>query len=80
MNQDDQIKKDVQSRSHCTDVFEEYVTTLKRQHGIIRNATSDPPLFDPGISVSHYQIISSNDNEHFFVDHGTTSEKRSIDY
>jgi hypothetical protein len=56
MNQDDQIKKDVQSRSHCTDVFEEYVTTLKRQHGIVRNATSDPPLFDPGISVSHNLI------------------------
>jgi hypothetical protein len=35
------------------DNFEEYVTTLKRQHGIIQKAASDVPIFDPGITVSH---------------------------
>jgi hypothetical protein len=40
------------------DIFEEYITTLKRQHGVIRNAASDPPMFDPGVSVSHHQILS----------------------
>ena len=43
-------------RSHCIDIFDEYVTSLTRQYGVIRNATSDPPNFDPGISVSYTRI------------------------
>jgi hypothetical protein len=72
-DQDENLKKYIQSRSHCLDIFEEYITTLKRQHGIIRNAASDPPIFDPGVSVSHHQTISSNDYEYILLDNRTTN-------
>lgn len=52
-DQDQNLENYILSRVHCLDIFEEYVTSLKRQHGIIRNAVSDPPIFDPGVSVSH---------------------------
>jgi hypothetical protein len=53
VDQDEQLKNYIHSRTHCLDNFEAYINTLKRQHGIIRNAASDLPTFDPGISVNH---------------------------
>ncbi|CAF4162241.1 unnamed protein product, partial [Adineta steineri] len=53
---DDYLKQYIQSRSHCLDIFEDYVNSLKRQHGMIKSADSDPPIFDPGISVTGPQV------------------------
>ncbi|CAF3847174.1 unnamed protein product [Adineta steineri] len=53
---DDYLKQYIQARSHCLDIFEEYVNSLKRQHGMIKSADSDPPIFDPGISVTGPQV------------------------
>ncbi|CAF1349220.1 unnamed protein product, partial [Adineta steineri] len=53
---DDYLKEYIQSRSHCLDIFEDYVNSLKRQHGMIKSADSDPPIFDPGISVTGPQV------------------------
>lgn len=48
-----QLSTYVHSRVHCLDVFEGYVETLKRQHGLVQRAALDQPIFDPGISVRH---------------------------
>ncbi|UJR33899.1 hypothetical protein I4U23_021318 [Adineta vaga] len=52
VDSDDHLTKYIQSRSHCLDVFEEYVNNFKRQNGLIRDAASDSPIFDPGISIT----------------------------
>ncbi|CAF3804598.1 unnamed protein product, partial [Rotaria magnacalcarata] len=48
---DDYLSKYSQRRTHCLDLFEEYVNGLKRPFGIIRDAASDPPVFDPGLTI-----------------------------
>jgi hypothetical protein len=70
-DQDEDVNKYAESRTHCLDTFEEYINTLKRQHGVIRSAASDPPTFDPGITVSHVQTISSNADHNFLSDNRT---------
>ncbi|CAF1269009.1 unnamed protein product [Adineta ricciae] len=42
----------IKTRNHCLDLFEEYVNNIRRQHGLVRNAASDPPIFEPGISIT----------------------------
>ncbi len=65
-DQDNNSENYIKSRFHCVDIFDEYVTSLKRQHGVIRNAASDPPNFDPGISVSHSRTKSRPRFENIF--------------
>ncbi|CAF4784013.1 unnamed protein product, partial [Rotaria sp. Silwood1] len=51
VDSDDYLTKYIQRQSHCLDVFEQYITTLKRSFGIIREAASDAPIFDPGLTI-----------------------------
>ena len=42
----------IATHNRCIDIFEEYIDVLRRQHGIVRDPASDPPNFEPGITVS----------------------------
>ena len=42
----------IATHNRCIDGFEEYIETLRRQHGIVRDPALDPPTFEPGITVS----------------------------
>ena len=60
-NEDEDLNRYISSRSQCLDEFEEYINSLKRQHGIIRPASVDPPIFEPNISVSRRHSLSDED-------------------
>ncbi|CAM2700904.1 unnamed protein product [Rotaria socialis] len=67
---DDYLSKYSQRRTHCLDLFEEYVNGLKRPFGIIRDAASDPPVFDPGLTIMGPRVkknASVIDKEEFQV-------------
>ncbi|CAF1202489.1 unnamed protein product [Adineta ricciae] len=49
---DGHLAEYIKTRNHCLDLLEQYVNNIKRQHGLVRNASSDPPIFDPGISIT----------------------------
>ncbi|CAF0796305.1 unnamed protein product [Didymodactylos carnosus] len=55
--------------THCIDEFEKYVTNLRRQHGVIRDAANDPAVFEPGIIImgplikKDTGIVDKEDNE-----------------
>ncbi|CAF3800981.1 unnamed protein product [Rotaria sordida] len=62
----DYLTKYIQRQSHCLDIFEQYINTLKRSFGIIRNAASDVPIFDPGLTIMGPYVkkdLSLIDNE-----------------
>ncbi|CAF4150962.1 unnamed protein product, partial [Rotaria sp. Silwood2] len=52
VDSDDYLTKYIQRQSHCLDVFEQYINTLRRSFGIIRDAASDAPIFEPGLTVN----------------------------
>ena len=57
VDKEEDVNRYAKSRSRCLDEFEDYVTSLKRQHGVIRPAETDLPLFEPSISV-RFPILS----------------------
>ncbi|CAF0737376.1 unnamed protein product [Rotaria sordida] len=62
----DYLTKYIQRQSHCLDIFEQYINTLKRSFGIIRKAASDVPIFDPGLTIMGPYVkkdLSLIDNE-----------------
>ena len=50
--QQENVDEYIATHNRCIDIFEEYVEVLRRQHGIVRDPASDPPVFEPGITVS----------------------------